>query len=98
MKAFDDALQAASSGTQLASFVDRSEGGKIHIEASLGKAAYLQEQKKDYALSIEVLNNAVAAAPSNIPVLIEKSKVGPTLAAFPHHLRLSWPSATGRAL
>lgn len=49
----------------------------MHVEAALGLAAYLQDQKRDYAAALDVLNGIVSvpALASFVPALIEKAKV-----------------------
>lgn len=57
----------------------------MHVEAALGKAAYLQEQKKDYAQALDVLNTvlSVPATANYLPALIEKAKVDHRLHPVP---------------
>jgi tetratricopeptide repeat protein 21B len=87
LKAFEDVLQSTGAGTPCAFPSDSAENGKVHVEAALGKAAYLQDQKRDHAQAVEVLNTAIAAAPNFLPALIEKAKVRSTHAPFLLHCR-----------
>ncbi len=47
----------------------------MHVEAALGRAAFMQEQRRDPAQSLAALAPAIASAPLFIPALIEKAKV-----------------------